>query len=218
VTRSFLEGVRERLRAMALAPPYVYRDTDEQLIEAERRRLTQFLGYEEEEVAAAEGRLGFRFPAAFRTYLREMAKSPGDLFRGSDLARLSELEQFRESALEVMRESNPALTLPDDAIVFLSHQGYEFCYLLARDEGESPVFQYVEGDGDVARISESFAAFLEAELRLMEQVYAEWIEDGGYYRTLHRDGVISEEYPALASGERPLRKRRRPWWRFWSRG
>ena len=76
-------------------------------------------------------RLGVRFPAVFREYLREMAKSPGDLFRGSHLAGITEFEQFRADALGLLAETDPALTLPPEAVVFLSHQGYTFLYLLA---------------------------------------------------------------------------------------
>jgi hypothetical protein len=76
---------KRRLTAMADNPPYIFRDTPPHLIEQHHRRLTTFVGYPEPEVAGAEARLGIRFPAVFRAYLLEMARSPGDLFRGSNL-------------------------------------------------------------------------------------------------------------------------------------
>src|SRR5437764_14528484 len=79
-------GWKERLLAMVDNPPYVFRDTPEHLIEQHRRRLTTFVGYSEEEVAGAEKCLGVRFPDVFRTYLLKMGRSPGELFRGSELA------------------------------------------------------------------------------------------------------------------------------------
>ena len=79
---------------MADNPPYLFRDTPEYLIEQHYRRLTTFTGYSEPEILQAEARLGARFPAVFREYLRKMAKSPGELFTGSDLAGIADFEQF----------------------------------------------------------------------------------------------------------------------------
>src|SRR4051812_30554859 len=106
-----------------------------------KRRLTTFVGYPEPEVAEAEARLGVRFPAVFRQYLFEMGQSPGDLFRGSDLAVIAEFEQFRADALELLAETDPALTLPPEAVVLLFHQVYTFVYLLAIGGFDSPTMQ-----------------------------------------------------------------------------
>ena len=87
---SIIAGWQRRLVALAETPEYVFRDTPRHLIEQHQRRLTTFVGYPEAEVAAAEASLGVRFPAVFREYLLAMAKSPGDLFRGSRMAGIAE--------------------------------------------------------------------------------------------------------------------------------
>src|SRR5262245_39747802 len=105
---SLIASWKQRLIAMAANPPYVYENTPRHLIDGHFRGLATFAGYPESEVAAAESRLGVQFPAVFREYLREMAKSPGSLFCGSDLARL-DFERFRADALALMAETDLSL-------------------------------------------------------------------------------------------------------------
>src|SRR5262245_9793735 len=119
---SIIADWKQRLVALAESPPYVFRDTPTYLVKAHHCRLTTFVGFTESEVAGAEARLGASFPAVFRTYLLEMAKSPGDLFRGSDLASVGNFEQFRVDALELLAQTDATLSLPAEAVVFLFHQ------------------------------------------------------------------------------------------------
>jgi hypothetical protein len=201
---SIIAGWKQRLTALADSPEYVYRDTPQHLIEQDYRRLTTFVGYPEPEIAAAETRLGVRFPAVFREYLLEMGKSPGDLFRGSNLAGLADFEQFRADALALLAETDPALTLPPEAVVFLFHQGYTFVYLLAVGGFDGPPMQWTETEREPRQVARTFADMVDAELGLMESNNQAFRERGGYYKTLHPEGGGSMDFPALSSGERPL--------------
>jgi hypothetical protein len=174
------------------------------LIERHHRRLTTFVGYTEAEVAAAEAGLGVRFPAVFRAFLTAMARSPGELFRGSELAGIAEFPQFRADALELLAETDPSLCLPPEAVVFLSHQGYTFVYLIADGGFDGPVTQWTETEREPRLVADTFAAMVDDELRLMESNNAAFREQGGYYLTLHPEGGSSRTHPALSSGERPL--------------
>jgi hypothetical protein len=203
---SMIADWKRRLIAVAENPAYLFRDTPLHLIEQHHRRLTTFVGYTEAEVAAAEQRLGVRFTMVFRTFLLEMAKSAGNLFCGSDLARIDEFERFRAEALGLMAETNPELDLPPSAVVFLSHQGYTFLYVTANGEFDGPPMQWVESEGPPREAAPTFGDLVDAELRLMERNSRGFHESGGYYLTLHPDGGASEEFPALSSGERPLAK------------
>ncbi|HEX8244292.1 MAG TPA: SMI1/KNR4 family protein [Longimicrobium sp.] len=208
---------KRRLVAMAESPPYVFRDTPPELIDAHRRRVTTFAGFAEEEVADAEARLGVCFPAVFRAWLREMARRPGELFRGSDLAGVADFERFRAGALEMLADLDPPPSLPPDAVVFLAHQGYTFLYLLAAGGFDGPVMQWMEGRAEPEQVAATFAAMVDAELRLMERGHAAFREQGGYHLTLHADGGSTTTYPALASGDRPLERvaPAKRWWQFW---
>jgi hypothetical protein len=201
---TIIAGWKQRLIALADSPEYVFRDTPQHLIEEDYRRLTAFVGFPEAEVAAAEARLGVRFPTVFRQYLLEMAKSPGDLFRGSDLAGLNEFEQFRTDALALLADTDPALTLPPEGVVFLFHQGYIFVYLLAVGGFDAPPMQWRETEREPRQVALTFAEMVDAELQLMESNSRAFRERGGYYKTLHPEGGDSMEFPALNSGERPL--------------
>lgn len=201
---SIVASWKQRLTALADNPEYVFRDTPQQLVEQDYRRLTTFFGYPETEIAAAEVRLGVRFPTVFRQYLLEMAKSPGNLFRGSKLAGLAEFEQFRADALELLAETDPALALPREAVVFLFHQGYTFVYLLAVGGFDGPPMQWTETEHQPRQVAPTFADMVDAELQLMELNNRGFRENGGYYKTLHPKGGESMSFPALNSGERPL--------------
>ena len=210
-------GWQRRLVAMAESPGYAFRDTPRHRIEQHHRRLTVFVGYPEAEVAAAEAGLGVRFPAVFRAYLLAMAKSPGELFRGSDRAGVAEFPQFRAEALELLAETDADLSLPPEAVVLLTHQGYTFVYLLAVGGFDGPMMQWTETEPEPRRVAATFAEMVDAELRMMESNDAALRAQGGYYLTLDSEGGSSQSYPALASGERPLDivPARKPWWKFW---
>jgi hypothetical protein len=214
---SIVAGWKQRLTALADTPEYVFRDTPRRLMEQHYQRLTTFEGYAEGEVADAETRLGLRFPIVFRQYLREMARSPGDLFRGSDLAGIAEFEQFRADAQRLLAETDPALSLPPEAVVFLSHQGYTFVYLLAVGGFDGAPMQWSETEREPRQVAATFAEMVDAELRLMEDNNRRSREKGGYYLTLEPGGGARATHPALASGERPLDRHRagKRWWQFW---
>ncbi|MCE9568111.1 MAG: SMI1/KNR4 family protein [Planctomycetes bacterium] len=201
---SIIAGWQRRLVTMANTPEYVFRDTPQHLIEQHYRRLTTFDGYSEAEVVAAEEGLGVRFPAVFREYLRVMAKSSGDLFRGSNRAGIAEFKQFRAGALKLLAETDPALALPPEAVVFLSHQGYTFVYLLAVGGFDGPPMQWTETEQEPRQVAETFADMVDAELRLMESNNAASRTQGGYYLTIRPEGGSSRLYPALACGVRAL--------------
>ncbi len=201
---TIIAGWKQRLTALAKNPEYVFRDTPQYLIEQYYQRLTKFIGYAEADVAGAEARLGVRFPAVFREFQLEMGKSPGDLFRGSDLAGISEFERFRADAQELLAETDPALSLPADAVVYLFHQGYTFVYFHGTGGFDGPHWQWTETKRESRQAATSFADLVEAELQLMENNNRSFREAGGYFLTLHRDGAISQIHPAPSSGERPL--------------
>jgi hypothetical protein len=201
---SVIADWKRRLRAMAENPPYVFRDTPRHLIDNHYRRLTTFVGFSESDVAGTEARLGGRLPLVFRAYLLEMGKSPGDLFRGSDLAGVADFERFRAAALALLSDTDPALSLPPNAVVFLLHQGYTFVYLQATGGFDGPPFCWTETEREPRQVAPTFAEMIDAELELMESNDRGFRDNGGYYLTLHAGGGATMHFPAIASGERPL--------------
>lgn len=202
-TTRIIEDWKRRLVAMADAPPYVFKDTPEHLIERHYSRLTGFDGYSEAEIASVESELGLEFPEFFRCFLLQMGKAPGEMFCGSDFAGLSKLGEFREEAAELMASTGSTLGLPSEAVVFLFHQGYAFNFFIGGSRPDTPVSVWCEGDIEPAEVCPSFEQFLEDHLRVMEEGHQQLIETGGYYLTLYPQGG-KRERPARSRGRRPL--------------
>jgi hypothetical protein len=201
---SIIADWKRRLIAMADNPPYVFRDTPQLLIDRFQRRLTTFDGYSEQEVAAAESRLGVQFPQVFRTYLKEMGKSRGELYSQSFMAGINEFEQFRTDALSLIAETDPNLSLPSDAVVFLLYYGNTYVYFRAVGGFEVPTLQWIEPHRKMTQVAPTFALMVDGELQKMQRNQQVFHEQGGFYLTLHPDGGATQTYPALAKGERPL--------------
>jgi hypothetical protein len=195
---------KRRLTELANNPPYVFRDTPHHLIQDYYRRLTSYAGYSEAEISSAEERLCVKFPVVFRTFLREMARSGGELFRGSHLAGLSDFEDFRDFATEIITDTDPTLSLPPNAVVFLEHHGYTFLFMQADGGFDAPIMQWIECEREPKHAALGFAELVDAELMLKERNNRSAREKGGYYLTLFPDGTTRETHPALADGERPL--------------
>jgi hypothetical protein len=207
---------KRRLVAMATNPPYVFSDTPQHLAHRHLRERTTFAGYPEAAVSEVERCLHVRFPTVFRTYLLTMAKAPGALFGGSDRVVIPEagpaqtgFEGLHAEATGLLRQTDPGLALPANAVVYLFHQGYTFLYLVAASAFDGPQMQWTEGEREPNEVAPTFAALVDAELRSQETSHREWHERGGYYLTLYETGGGKESFPALNSGDRPLHRAKR---------
>lgn len=197
---ALIEDVKRRLTALAEAPPFRFKQTSGAAARRYMREMTTFEGWPEGEIEAIEKDLGVVLTDMFRAYLRHMGKARGHLFCGSDVAQPSQFEELRRFGQKLMNETSPSLVLPADAIVFLAHQGYQFTFLQPRGGFDCPVMSYMETEEAPQQIAESFAAFLDAEVRMMEDDHRQSHESGGHYITVHKNGGTTFEYPALASG------------------
>ncbi len=111
-----------------------------------------------------------------------------------------------------MVETDSALSLPPDAVVFLFHQGYTFVYVSGTGGFDGPPMQWTEGKRETRQVASTFADMVDAELRLMEEVEQAQRASGGYYLTLRPDGSRTSVHPARSSRDGPFHKR---WWKFW---
>ncbi len=201
---AFIAEVVGRLRTMAARPPYRFKRTPR--FEAERfaARYSTFTGFSESEIQAVENWVGSALPQTYRAFLARMGRSQGRLFAGTDLPAPDEFPAFRARAEALLLESRSSLVLPTGAIVFLIHQGYTFAFLTVPSASDGPVHTYLEGEASFTEASPSFQMFVEAELTAAEAAHEALLASGGYFITVHPGGAVSEEYPALSSGIRPL--------------
>ena len=119
-----------------------------------------------EEVTRLEQQLGIPLPAAYREFLLWMGHGAGTLFRGSDIFYDDLFDDgqadMREAAVELLAENHVATSLPQDAIVFFMHQGYQFAFVRACEGDDPLVYSYNEGlDRDtIIQEQASFSAYL----------------------------------------------------------
>ena len=73
---------------------------------------------------------------AYQEFLLSMGRSAGQFLRGSDCF-LNHIPQLQEWAVELLQENNFAESLPEDAFIFLMHQGYQFSFFRV-SEGADP--------------------------------------------------------------------------------
>jgi len=117
------------------------------------------------QVKALEQHLGFLLPSSYQAYLMIAGDSPPPALTGSD-CHADYLFDLREWGEELLGECGNPFKLPDHAVVFLMHQGYQFLYFDADGINEDPpVFFYFEN-------------WTAAEKRY--DCFSDWVERGSY--------------------------------------
>ena len=158
-----------RLRQPILAPAEIRLEGDiqaliERMVGTGYARPDELLGCTPEEVARIEARFGLRLPRIYREFLLAMGRGAGRFFRGTDVFSPAVLE-LRQWAEELLEECGRPCALPDDAFVFLMHQGYQFGYFrTGGGEDDPPLYRYVECDPAPVQNARSFSEMLRAEL------------------------------------------------------
>ena len=112
---------------------------------------------------------------------------------------------YRHMAEEMIGRCGVRRFLDEHSVVFMTHQGYTFCYFRGGDgtDFDAPVFQYTECEDAPRQVAPGFAELLDAEVGLMEENDRLEREAGGYFLTVS-GGFERRVYPALEEGRRPL--------------
>lgn len=82
-----------------------------------------------------------RLPDIYRQYLRVMGMSSGDLYTGTDVDYRF-LHKLKIWAEKILKGNNSLFVLPDDAFVFLTHQGWQFTYFHTDTTDDDPPVYY----------------------------------------------------------------------------
>lgn len=117
------------------------------------------VGCSTSEIAEIEKNVGLRLPAAYREFLAEMGRSMGDFYRGTDIT-YRWLPGMTQAAHELVDEDESDIRLPEDAIAFMMHQGYQFMFIRASEGEDPPVYYYMEMSGKFVRKAERLTQFL----------------------------------------------------------
>jgi len=201
-----LSDLSRRLIALAETPPFRFRDTPRAQARAYLQNRARIAGYDRDEIAAAEAALGLNLPQALAEFYRLMGRARAGLFAGSDLAPIEALADLTAELPHFVQAGGPPI--PKTYICFMTHQGYVAYAMPGTPPGaprapDAPVFALIEGEAAPRQAAASLAAYLDAEVRLMEEVHEMQRANGGYYLTL-AEGRVRETHPALNDRPRPL--------------
>jgi SMI1-KNR4 cell-wall len=121
------------------------------------------IGCGADELLIIENFFGYPLPQSYRDFLSIAGKGAGKLFQGTDIfyPRVLDLKsEAKELLLEVKLEN----LLPDDAMVFCMHQGYELNYFVTGSDDPS-IMQYVEGEMQVVMPWKTFSEFISTSIQ-----------------------------------------------------
>lgn len=150
-----------------------FEEVQRRLIELSPENADSFRGATSTAITELEHYAGGPLPLAYRIFLEMMGESAGDLFRGSH-ALLSQkwslrYRRFAERMLEKYKAED---ALPDNAFVFLMHQGYQFLYFCLDGGDDPPVYAITDGERKPAQISDRFTSFVENFVSDLEAIAA----------------------------------------------
>ena len=97
----------------------------------------------DDEINELERALKLRIPSALRAYFLAMGRYGGTRLVGTTTSFDQVTIMTRDARTTMERWKQP---LPDDAIVFVSHQGYDFLFVRTKEGANPPVYRWVEGD------------------------------------------------------------------------
>lgn len=102
---------------------------------------------------------GHPLPAAYRGFLATLGRGAGRFYVGTDIFYPSVLG-LTDAARNLVGEDEAGLRLPEDAIVFIMHQGYQFMFIRATEGDDPPVYYYMEQSGVFERKADKLTDFL----------------------------------------------------------
>src|SRR5258707_14053477 len=141
-------------------------------------RLDTIIACTEEEVHALEQEVGLLLPAAYREFLLWMGHGSGGLLGGSDFL-YEDLILLQRDAAELMKEDTYPEPLPEDACVFLMHQGYQFGFFRTSEGDDPPVYRYSEGaeQSSITANAPHFSEFLLGVVEDTAKIRSNKVED-----------------------------------------
>lgn len=99
-----------------------------------------------------------KMPLAYRLFLQTMGAGAGCYFRGTSIYYPTMIG-LTEDAQGILEDDDGNTKLPDDALVFAMHQGYQFfCFRCNSDN--PPVHHYMEGETEATMWADSYTQFL----------------------------------------------------------
>jgi SMI1-KNR4 cell-wall len=146
-----------------------------QLIELKLAFPDELLGCTQDELIELEAQLGVLLPKAYQEFLLLMGHGAGKFLRGSDCF-FKDLPVLKNWAIALLEENNFSESLPEDAFVFLMHQGYQFSFFMLSEGEDPPTYSYSEETNETSFIKshERYSDFLMIEV----EIHAKYLLSG----------------------------------------
>lgn len=116
-------------------------------------------GCTDDEIALVANDNRCQLPVIYRDFLRLMGRGAGSYYLGSDHF-FPLLLGNKEHALALVSRDKAGLILPDDAVVFSMHQGYQFLFFQTTEGPDPPVYRYFQARGVFETVYPCFSTFL----------------------------------------------------------
>jgi hypothetical protein len=124
-------------------------------------RVTQ--GCSDAALVAFQRHHGLELPEAYLRFLVVVGMNSGEFLQGSDL-RFEQLHSLQSEAQELLNDDDGP-TLPENAFVFCSHQGYQFLFFRVGQGPDPQVHHYLEGDREFKTVAPTFSDWLVQAVR-----------------------------------------------------
>ncbi len=129
------------------------------MIEAGIATPSSIRGCTDTEIEQLELSTGFQFPRALRAWLAAMGHECGSLADGDNLG-YSGFDEASHVALQLTTASNSQWSLPDAALPFVQHQGYQFTFVYPQLADDPEVWLYMDTDPAPCLLAFSLSGWL----------------------------------------------------------
>lgn len=131
---------------------------EERLIQRSVATKETICGCSSDEIDRIEEDAGAILPASYREFLSRMGRSAGNFYVGTDIF-FPRILGLKTAAKELVAEEK-GLVLPEDAIVIIMHQGYQFIFIRGNEGDDPPVYYYLEQAGGFEKKNDRLSKFL----------------------------------------------------------
>lgn len=125
------------------------------------RELPKWEGCDEATIQAVESTIGYELPKSYRAFLAEGGRVCDPFFMGEDFAGSPEaVKTIRKGCSRMLTRRNAAFSLPENAFVFMSHQGYIYDLFYIGEGDDPPIYVLDQRDPSPKWFSGSFSRYL----------------------------------------------------------
>lgn len=121
----------------------------------------ELIGCSQQEIKAAmDVQNVARLPKMYEDFLLAMGKNAGKLWKHGGGYTYPDIERFKEQAKRLLKVDRDPIVLPDDAFVFVIHEGMIFYYFLTTEGDDPPVYVYSEIEFTHEQVDERLSDYL----------------------------------------------------------